>query len=88
VLEQLYSIVNARYQDERSTLITSNLGRDELAEQLGERIVSRLEGSCELLPFYGTDARRVDFRPARPRADTKQAPDPPLPTLQSSCLES
>jgi DNA replication protein DnaC len=64
VLEQLYSIVNARYQDERSTLITSNLGRDELAEQLGERIVSRLEGCCELLPFYGTDARRVDFSPA------------------------
>jgi DNA replication protein DnaC len=61
VLEQLYTIVNARYQDERSTLITSNLSRDELAEQLGERIVSRLEGSCELLPFYGTDARRVDY---------------------------
>jgi len=64
VLEQLYSIINARYQEERSTLITSNLGRDELAEQLGERIVSRLEGSCELLPFYGTDARRVDFQGA------------------------
>ena len=46
VLEQLYTIVNARYQDERSTLVTSNLGRDELAEQLGERIVSRLEGMC------------------------------------------
>jgi DNA replication protein DnaC len=64
VLEQLYSIVNARYQDERSTLITSNLSRDELAEQLGERIVSRLEGCCELLPFYGTDARRVDYSAA------------------------
>lgn len=61
VLEQLYSIINARYQDERATLITSNLSREELAEQLGERIVSRLEGCCLLLPFYGTDARRVDF---------------------------
>jgi DNA replication protein DnaC len=61
VLEQLYSIVNARYEDERSTLITSNLNRDELAEQLGERIVSRLEGSCELLPFYGPDQRRVTY---------------------------
>ena len=64
VLEQLYSIVNARYQDERSTLITSNLDDDKLSEQLGERIVSRLEGSCMRLPFYGTDARRVDFTPA------------------------
>jgi len=61
VLEQLYSIINARYQDERSTLVTSNLGRDELAEQLGERIVSRLEGCCELLPFHGTDARQVKY---------------------------
>jgi DNA replication protein DnaC len=61
VLEQLYSIINARYQDERATLVTSNLGPEELGEQLGERIVSRLEGCCELLPFYGADARRVDF---------------------------
>jgi DNA replication protein DnaC len=63
VLEQLYTIINARYEDERSTLVTSNLGRDELAEQLGERIVSRLEGMCEILPFFGGDARRVVYPP-------------------------
>ena len=63
-LEQLYSIINARYQDERSTLITSNLNPVELGEQLGKRIVSRLEGSCEVLAFYGADARRDDFVPA------------------------
>jgi len=62
VLEQLYTIINARYQDERSTIVTSNLGRDELAEQLGERIVSRLEGMCgEPLPFGGADARHVVY---------------------------
>ena len=61
VLEQLYTIINSRYEDERSTIVTSNLERDALAEQLGERIVSRLEGACELLPFHGPDARRVDF---------------------------
>jgi DNA replication protein DnaC len=61
VLEQLYTIINARYQDERSIIVTSNLDPLELGEQLGERIVSRLEGACELLPFYGPDARRVDF---------------------------
>jgi DNA replication protein DnaC len=61
VLEQLYTIINARYEEERSTLVTSNLGRDELAAQLGERIVSRLEGSCEILPFFGGDARRVAY---------------------------
>jgi DNA replication protein DnaC len=62
VLEQLYSIINTRYEEQRSTLITSNLERDELAEQIGERIVSRLEGMCgEPLPFYGTDARRTTY---------------------------
>ena len=61
VLEQLYTIINSRYEDQLATLVTSNLGRDELAEQLGERIVSRLEGMCELLPFYGPDARRVSY---------------------------
>jgi len=64
VLEQLYTIINSRYEDERSTLVTSNLGRDELAQQLGERIVSRLEGMCELLPFFGGDARRVAYEVA------------------------
>jgi len=61
VIEQLYSIVNARYQEERATLITSNLGPDELGAQLGERICSRLEGCCEVIGFYGADARRDGF---------------------------
>jgi DNA replication protein DnaC len=58
VLEQLYSIVNARYEDERSVIITTNLERDELAEQIRERTVSRLEEMCTLVPLYGEDARR------------------------------
>jgi DNA replication protein DnaC len=61
VLEQLYTIINTRYEDERATLVTSNLGPPELAEQLGERTVSRLEGMCEILPFFGADARRVAY---------------------------
>ncbi|GAC1439554.1 MAG: hypothetical protein NVSMB51_17620 [Solirubrobacteraceae bacterium] len=61
VLEQLYSIINSRYAEQRSVVLTSNLDRGELAEQLGERIVSRLEGMCDLLPFYGEDARRVSY---------------------------
>ena len=62
VLEQLYTIINTRYEDERSTVITSNLEPDELADQLGERIVSRLEGMCgEPIPFWGADARRVAY---------------------------
>ena len=58
VLEQLYSIVNARYENERSVIITTNLERDELVEQIRERTVSRLEEMCTLVPLYGEDARR------------------------------
>ena len=53
VLEQLYAIVNARYEDERSIVITTNLERDPLAEQITERTVSRLEEMCEVLPLLG-----------------------------------
>jgi DNA replication protein DnaC len=58
VLEQLYSIVNARYEDERSMIITTNLERNELVDQIRERTVSRLEEMCTLVPLYGEDARR------------------------------
>jgi len=58
VLEQLYAIVNARYEDERSVIITTNLERDALVEQIKERTVSRLEEMCTLVPLYGEDARR------------------------------
>ena len=58
VLEQLYAIVNARYEEERSVVITTNLERDALATQINERTVSRLEEMCTLVPLYGEDARK------------------------------
>jgi DNA replication protein DnaC len=62
VLEQLYAIVNARYEDERAMVITTNLDHAELREQIGERTVSRLIEICgDPLPLYGHD-RRMDLR--------------------------
>jgi DNA replication protein DnaC len=64
VLEQLYSIVNARYEAERAIVATSNLMPDELSARLGARTVSRLVEICgDLIPLYGEDRRR-EFRPA------------------------
>jgi DNA replication protein DnaC len=58
VLEQLYSIVNTRYEDERAMVVTTNLGQDELLAQLGPRTVSRLAAVCgDGLPLFGTDDR-------------------------------
>jgi DNA replication protein DnaC len=59
VLEQLYSIINTRYEDERAMIVTTNLKFEELLEQLGERTVSRLVAICgDPLMLYGDDKRR------------------------------
>jgi DNA replication protein DnaC len=64
VLEQLYSIVNTRYEDERSLVITTNLDPEQLAEQIGARTVSRIIEICgDPLPLFGHDHRR-EYRPA------------------------
>ncbi len=66
VLEQLYSIVNARYEAERAIVATSNLMPDELADRLGARTVSRLVEICgDLIPLFGEDKRREFRSPAR-----------------------
>jgi DNA replication protein DnaC len=65
VLEQLYSIVNARYEAEQAIVATTNLMPDELSDQLGARTVSRLVEICgDLIPLYGEDQRR-EFRASR-----------------------
>ncbi|HYZ80818.1 MAG TPA: ATP-binding protein [Solirubrobacteraceae bacterium] len=62
VLEALYSIVNARYEDERSIVLTTNcMDRDELCEQITPRTVSRLTEMCDELPLLGHD-HRMDLR--------------------------
>lgn len=58
VLEQLYSIVNERWQEERPIVVTTNLDIDELREQVGWRTVSRLMEICdEPIPIMGPDRR-------------------------------
>ncbi len=62
VLEELYSIVNARYEDQRAMVITTNiLDREALCEQITERTVSRLTEMCDELPLLGHD-HRMDLR--------------------------
>jgi DNA replication protein DnaC len=58
VLEQLYSIVNERYESARSIVVTTNLGQPELEKQIGSRTVSRLVEICSHpLPLFGDDER-------------------------------
>ena len=58
VLEQLYAIVNERYEAERSMVVTTNLDQAALEEQIGMRTVSRLVEICgDPLPLFGEDLR-------------------------------
>jgi DNA replication protein DnaC len=58
VLEQLYSIINERWQEQRSIIVTTNLvDVDELRAQIGPRTVSRLHEMCDLIPIMGRDRR-------------------------------
>jgi len=58
VLEQLYSIVNERWQQERSIVVTTDVELGELREQVGRRTVSRIFGICgDPIPLMGPDMR-------------------------------
>src|SRR4051794_4261072 len=59
VLEQLYTIVNTRYEDGRAMLLTTNLDDEALRAQIGERTVSRIHEICGMpLGLFGEDNRR------------------------------
>jgi len=62
VLEQLYTIVNTRYEDGKAILLTTNLvtqdGDEALKDQIGERTVSRVYEICgDAKPMFGEDHR-------------------------------
>jgi len=84
VLEQLYTIVNTRYEDGKALLLTTNLvgrglpesGEDgdrspeaPLRRQIGERTVSRIFEICgEPLPMFGGDKRMATLHEPPPAA--------------------
>jgi DNA replication protein DnaC len=58
VLEQLYAIVDSRYEQERAMVVTTNLDPGALEEQIGLRTVSRLVEICgDPLLLHGDDLR-------------------------------
>jgi DNA replication protein DnaC len=59
VLEQLYTIVNTRYEDGRAMVLTTNLTEDQLEAQIGARTVSRIHEICGMpLGLFGEDNRK------------------------------
>jgi DNA replication protein DnaC len=64
VLEQLYALINERYEGRRSVLITTNLSHMELEDQIGARTVSRLTEMCEEVELRGSDRRKPAMKAA------------------------
>lgn len=56
--ERLLTVIGGRYDDELSTIFTSNLTIPELVEPLGSRLKSRIEGMSVPLEFKGRDRRK------------------------------
>jgi DNA replication protein DnaC len=60
VLEQLYAIINARYEERKAIVLTTNLDPAQLEEQITERTVSRLVEMCgDPVALFGEDRRKA-----------------------------
>lgn len=58
VVSALYTLINTRLTGGKKTLISSNLGMDEIRRRYSLQIASRLDGEYILLPFFGSDIRQ------------------------------
>lgn len=56
-LSCLYNIINTRMIRHKSTIISTNLGGEELRKRYSDRIVSRVFGDYKPLTFRGSDIR-------------------------------
>ena len=96
MIEQLYALVNERYESQRSLVVTTNLDQGELEEQIGARVVSRLVEMCgDPLPLFDDDRRlRVSAEVAgslgesSPAASSAAAPGWALSTTEPTCAST
>lgn len=59
VQSALYQIINTRLMEKKSTIISSNLSPEKIAQRYTPQIASRIEGEYQLLPFVGQDIRKL-----------------------------
>lgn len=57
VLEQLFVIINSRYENMLPTIITTNCNMSELEEKIGQRIISRIIEMCDGIKMNCDDYR-------------------------------
>lgn len=59
VQSALYQIINGRLLERRSTILSTNLGLEELERRYSPQAASRIEGEYQILPFFGGDIRKL-----------------------------
>jgi len=57
----LFDIINTRMIRSKSVLLSSNLRLQALEQLYSHRLISRLMGSYEIIPFIGKDLRMKDM---------------------------
>ncbi len=62
VSTQLFSLLNDRHMQQKSTLISTNLSLEDLRERYSDRIFSRITGYYELCKLTGPDIRMTRKR--------------------------
>ena len=60
VNDVLYYVINTRYNDERTTIFTTN--HDDLEDRIGKALRSRLSEMCEEVRLIGVDDYRAQKR--------------------------
>ncbi len=60
----LYTIINSRLITGKKTIISTNLGKEELRARYGAQLASRLLGEYAVVPFVGEDIRLQKKLPA------------------------
>ena len=58
-ISDLFNVINSRYLNQTSTIISTNLPFGQMQERYSERIVSRIIGQYTLLKFFGEDIRKL-----------------------------
>lgn len=62
IVSCLYNVINQRMIQHKSTIISTNLPREELRKRYSDRIISRIFGDYKPLVFKGSDIREQKIR--------------------------
>lgn len=63
VVDRLYALINRRYQDCKTIIITSNIKAKDLLVQVEKRLVSRIVDMCQEIEINADDYRLRGMRP-------------------------